>query len=497
MLRSIQFKLAACFTLAVLAGQMAVMLYFIAYESRPDPVEAQAWLRMSNQRDAGAISGLLDEGTTLEAAAQEVTKSVFRRRSNEPPRPRERYIVDAQRRVMINTLPADAHQLSPSELSVMDRALRADPPEPVLQVQNELAAVIAVPIRHDRKTVGAVFARMHVPTSWSRFIERWRDRWRIYLGIAVLVALLFSVVLSFLLTRRVREMTSAVSAIAGGNLTRRLPVRSRDEVGRLAGEFNRMTEQLQSTIGALQAERDKLVVALAKLEQSESSRRQLVADASHELRTPIACIQGTVEALLDNVISGEKARQEALASVHEETLRLARLVQDLLTLARGSVGAIEIRREPVAINDLVERSVAKFKPRAESLGITIETSMIDPDVRVVGDSDRLTQVLDNLIENAIQHTPEGGKVALAAIRDNGSVSIRVEDSGAGIGKEDLPFVFERFFRSDKSRARATGGTGLGLAIAREIVEAHGGAVAIESELGKGTRVSAELPVGSV
>ena len=188
-----------------------------------------------------------------------------------------------------------------------------------------------------------------------------------------------------------------------------------------------------------------------------------------------------------------KAQQDALVGMHEETLRLARLVQDLLTLSRASVGELEIQRKPIVVDELIERIAAKFRPRADAFGVALETNGVS-EARVLGDTGRLTQVLDNFLENALQHTPEGGCIRLGAFRKNGAVALQVEDSGNGIPAEDLDSVFDRFYRSDKSRARATGGSGLGLAIAREIVEAHGGCVGIESELGKGTCVRAELPV---
>lgn len=328
---------------------------------------------------------------------------------------------------------------------------------------------------------------------WSMIWERIKYRWPVRLLIALGIALFFSLGLSFVLTRRLRELTTAVAAITAGDLSRRVPSGPPDEVGRLARQFNAMTDQLQSTIGALEAERDKLTNTLQQLERSETSRRQLVADASHELRTPVACLQGNLEALIDDIIIEPKARLEALVGMHEETLRLARLVNDLLTLARAEAGAIEIKREPIVVGELIERAAAKFRPRAEALGVTLE-SRCALDVQVLGDDLRLTQVLDNLLENALQHTPSGGRITLEAARNNGAIALRVQDSGEGIPADDLPSVFERFFRSDRSRARATGGTGLGLVIAREIVEAHGGSVGIESELGKGTCVRAELPV---
>ncbi len=492
MFRSIQFKLAACFALAVIGGQLALTIYLIGLEPR-DPVEAQNFFKLRVQRTAGTIAYWLDEGRSFQQSAKEATKPFQFRRNNEPPRVPERYIVDDTGRMALNTLPSDQSQLTPAERTLLQQALARTNNDPMFKSHSEFSAVIAVPIRHNRQTVGAVLARMELPTMWSILWDRIKYRWPVRLVIALGIALFFGLGLSFVLTRRLRGLTATVVAISSGDLSRRVVTGPPDEIGRLGREFNAMTEQLQQTIGAVEAQRDQLAGALQQLEHLEASRRQLIADASHELRTPLACVQGNLEALIDGVIIEPKARQDAMVGMHEETLRLARLVQDLLTLSRASIGELEIQREPIAVDELIERIAAKFRPRAEAFGVVLETNGVC-EARVVGDTGRLTQVLDNFLENALQHTPEGGRIQLGAFRKNGAVALQVEDSGNGIPPEDLTSVFDRFYRSDKSRARATGGSGLGLAIAREIVEAHGGCVGIESEFGKGTCVRAELPV---
>lgn len=291
-------------------------------------------------------------------------------------------------------------------------------------------------------------------------------------GGAACVALLLSVPLSRALTRPLREVTAAARVVAGGALGHQVPVRSRDELGELAQAFNRMSADL----------------ALA-----QSLRRQMTADVAHELRTPLSLILGHTEALCDGVLP---PTPETLAIVHDEARRLARLVDDLRTLSLSDAGELSLQRQLTDPYALLSRAAAAFRTQAlaQSVQLLVEADPALPEIDA--DPDRLAQVLHNLVSNALRHTPEGQFVVLAAAASDGHLRIVVEDTGPGIAPEDLPHVFERFYRTDRSRHRDDGGTGLGLAIARSIIEAHGGRIWVDSEPGDGATFTVELPMAA-
>jgi two-component system OmpR family sensor kinase len=284
------------------------------------------------------------------------------------------------------------------------------------------------------------------------------------------------------LTAPVRDLTRAAEAIATSDLSQRVPVRTRDEIGRLAQSFNAMVDSL---------------------ERAEQLRRQMVADIAHELRTPLSLVQGSLEAILDGMYG---LTMENVASVHEETLVLSRLVDDLQDLALAEAGQLHLEQEILDINDLVARSAERFRTQAAEQDVTLVTDLPSDLPGVVGDPQRLNQVLINLISNALRYTPAGGRVAVSAKAVKGGMNqleasaqgqhllISVADTGQGIPAEDLHYLFERFYRADKSRARASGGSGLGLAIARQIVEAHGGRIWAESQVSMGSAFRFTLPI---
>ncbi|MDI6893277.1 MAG: ATP-binding protein [Bacillota bacterium] len=232
------------------------------------------------------------------------------------------------------------------------------------------------------------------------------------------------------------------------------------------------------------------VTELMRLEQL---RRELLADVSHELRTPLTSIQGFVEALRDRVVDDEDTRDRYLATIHEETVRLNRLIRDLLDLSLMQSGGTRWPVGPVDVRPLVERVVASFAPRITEGGIVSRVSIPGDPLLVLGNEDRLEQALTNLVANAVQFTPRGGQVEVFAERQGTRVIIGVRDTGPGIPPEDLPRIWERFYRVDKSRTRSSGGAGLGLAIVKQIVEAHGGTVSVQSRPGEGSLFTLALP----
>jgi signal transduction histidine kinase len=294
---------------------------------------------------------------------------------------------------------------------------------------------------------------------------------RVLLIVAV-VAGLSAVLLILGLSRRilapVEALTAAVRRMEAGDLSQRVEVTSRDEIGELARAFNAMAD------------------GLARLEEL---RRNMVTDVAHELRTPLSNIRGYLEALQDGVIEPKK---RIIDSLHGEAMLLNHLVDDLQDLSLAEAGHLKLECQPVALADIVDRAVEAVRPRAEAESVTVQVDLPE-DLLVDVDTQRTGQVLRNLLENALTHTPPGGEIAVAAHTEGQWVEVSVRDTGSGIAAEDLPYVFERFYRADKSRSRATGGAGLGLAIARQLVEAHGGRIWVESTGGEGSTFTFALP----
>lgn len=224
-------------------------------------------------------------------------------------------------------------------------------------------------------------------------------------------------------------------------------------------------------------------------------RSDFIANVSHELRTPIAMLQGYSEAILDDVVATEEERDEMMKIIYEESQRMGRLVTDLLDIARMESGRMRLYNENVAVTPVIERITQKFAQVAKesSVDLTFKTA-VSPLLTADMDEDRIEQVLTNLLDNAIRHTPNEGKVSVLVEQLNGFVKISVEDTGSGILKEDLPYVFERFYKADKSRTRGRSGTGLGLAIAKNMVEAHDGEITVKSEENVGTIFTFILPI---
>lgn len=222
-------------------------------------------------------------------------------------------------------------------------------------------------------------------------------------------------------------------------------------------------------------------------------RKDFIANVSHELRTPIAMLQGYSEAIVDDIAATDEEKKELAKVIYDESLRMGRLVNDLLDLARMEAGHLTLHHEQVPLKPYIERIIHKFQALAKEKGVRLFVEMND-ELIVSFDPDRIEQVLTNLIDNALRHTDEGGEVCVIVDVDEEAVRISVQDSGSGIAEEDLPFVFERFYKADKARTRGRSGTGLGLAIAKNIVEAHKGTIAVHSKLGEGTTFTFTLPL---
>ncbi len=301
------------------------------------------------------------------------------------------------------------------------------------------------------------------------FIESATNAVLIVLIIAGIITLTLLAILVVPRLKTIEDLTFAARQLADGQWHQRVNVKAADEISELARSFNAMADNLQRV---------------------EGLRRTMVSDIAHELRTPLSNIQGYMEGLRDGVIT---ARPELFESLYQESQLLTRLVNDLQVLAMADAGQLSLRRSTVSLNGLVKNVIVSIRDKSNPQA-TITIKSMDHLPRVYVDPDRVKQVLGNLINNALAHTLPAGHITIEASADNEFVWLRVSDTGEGIAPEHLPYVFERFYRADASRTRSTGGTGIGLAIVKQLIQAHGGIVEVESKIGVGSSFTFSLPI---
>jgi signal transduction histidine kinase len=354
--------------------------------------------------------------------------------------------------------------------------------------------IVAVPIVANGQPVGLLHLRplgslgQYLHEELGAVLQRFLVAGLAIGGFALVVGLGLSRVMSHPLV----ELTTATRAVAAGDMSVRVPTHYPGEMGELAGAFNQMTEDLA---------------------QADNLRRNLTTDVAHELRTPLSVIRGKLEGVLDGVYP---ATPEHLQPILEETKLLTHLVEDLRLLALAETGQLGLERRPMDVRHLLQDAYVNFSPQASDRGVTLALDLPVELPAVMADWRRIAQVLGNLLTNALRHTPQGGGVTLSATLKEPSlemagrrrilpheggggvggrmVEVAVSDTGMGISHEDLPFIFERFWRGEKSRSRAGGGSGLGLAIARQLVQMHGGTIGVESAPGRGSTFRFTLPV---
>jgi signal transduction histidine kinase len=344
---------------------------------------------------------------------------------------------------------------------------------------------LVLPGAFDRHMAGmsSMMAMMGGDHGMDNLFEGFRDGVYDALILSALAASASAVVVSLFITRQIispiQALSKASQRIAAGNYNERVKLIVKnpekvDELGQLAQDFNRMAENL---------------------EQTEALRRQLIGDVSHELRTPLTTIKGSMEALIDGVLPAEP---ETFEQIYQEADRLQRLVNDLQELSRVEAGALRLELQPLKLAEILKAATIRLERQYAEKGVRLEMDLTPnlPEVQV--DADRLSQVLFNLGGNALQYTPAGGQVTISARRKGDEVQVRVKDTGIGIAAEHLSYVFDRFYRADRSRARVSGGSGIGLTIAKHLVEAHGGRIWVESPgEGKGSSFSFTLPVAKL
>ena len=333
-----------------------------------------------------------------------------------------------------------------------------------------------VPLYFDDRQVGGLFIGPRpaepggIPDPTSASVVSAVNRSLLWTGLA---AAAIGTLLVWMWSRRLltplKTLGAAALRLGQGDLAQRAPTEGPSEIRQLAQSFNVMAEGL---------------------EDAERQRRNLTADVAHELRTPLSNIQGYLEAIRDGLVD---PTPETIDTIHGQSLHLSRLVEDLRLLAQVEAGALQLQLSPTGMEELLQSSVEAVRPRADAkridLTLDLEPSLPTADL----DTTRISQVIGNLLENAITHTPEGGRVTVSGRAADSIIAVTVSDTGPGIAPEELPRIFDRFYRADPSRDRSTGGAGLGLTIARRLAEAHGGTIEAESALGEGSRFTVRLP----
>lgn len=289
--------------------------------------------------------------------------------------------------------------------------------------------------------------------------------------VGAIVGILAGILVSRGLTAPLSRLADAAQAIGSRDLSQRVEVDGSTEVKQLARAFNQMATDLET---------------------GEKLRRNLVADVAHELRTPLTVLQGNLRAILDDVYPLSKVE---VVKLYDQTRLLSRLVNDLHELSQAEARKLPFEKEWIDLDEIIKGVTATFGPLAEAELVTLEVELTPP-LSVYGDVARLSQVMQNLLSNALQHTPAGGVIRLRGVCERDQIRLEISDTGVGISPEHLPYIFDRFYRADRSRSRNTGGTGLGLAICKAIVEGHGGTITASSDgiAGHGTTFTIVLPL---
>lgn len=367
-------------------------------------------------------------------------------------------LADADGTVVADTLgESKGVQLTSSDLAVGT---------PVLSGSTRIGTLLAVSTELTTASPAGEFVSQINQSTWFASL------------IATLAALLLGSFLFLQIVSPVRHLTAAAKKVAAGDLGQRIDVKSQDEIGQLAVAFNQMADSLA---------------------RDHELRRNLMADVAHELRTPLSIIQGNLEAMLDGVLP---TSPEEIASLRDETALLGRLVSDLRLLSLAEAGQLKLERAPIDLPLLIRNALVTLRPQAEAGNIFLSDEMPASMPLFNLDPDRINQVLHNLLANALRYTPAGGTVTVTIRLEGSNARVDISDTGSGIAADDLPYLFDRFYRAEKSRSRSSGGSGIGLTIVRQLVRAHGGEVSVESPIlkrpdgsGYGSRFTFTLPPG--
>lgn len=447
-MRSLTFKLVLAFLAVSLVGAALSALFVRAATER-------AFERyLSEQEQAGLATSIATfyRAQNSLIGLERYLRDLRRPAPGEPPPPPLPRVVDTNGVIVI---------------AGPERRPGGPPPPPPQAGQNR-----GYPIVVDGQTIAYIVTPLETPPRTpqeERYLTATAQAILAGALAATLLAVGLGVFLARTLTHPLRDLTTAAQSMAAGALTQDVPVRSEDEIGQLTRAFNQMSHNL--------AHENQL-------------RRQMTADIAHELRNPLVVLSGYIEALRDQIL---KPTQERFNVLFDEVQRLMRLVDDLRTLSLADAGALSLNRRQTAPDELLAQTALLYQHRANQAGVTLDVQTTPPLHPLVVDADRLAQALGNLVSNAIRHTPAGGRITLSAHQDNGQTVLSVSDTGEGIPPDDLPHVFDRFYRVDKARAAHQDESGLGLAIVQSIVEAHAGRVSVQSQVGHGSAFVIQLP----
>jgi len=338
---------------------------------------------------------------------------------------------------------------------------------------------VSVPLLYNGQVIGAMF--LSAPQAAQDFSQQANLAILIAGLVVAVLVVLFSFLIARGLTRPLESLTVAAEQMKQGKYTQRVePPRMQDELRRLALTFNDMADTIEADV--------------TELRHQEQVRRDMLANIAHDLATPLTAIQGFSEALADEMISDAETRQETAQRIGREVQRLRRLVKDLQQMSLLESGHAPLDLAPLDMYTLAEETLNVIQPECEQMGISLHNDIAPALPTVFADSDRITEVLLNLLDNARHHTPTGGSIHIGGYTKEDNLYIRVSDTGTGIAPEDLPHIFERFYRADRSRVETSGGSGLGLSIVKAIITAHKGAIWAESEVGHGTCITFTLPL---
>jgi two-component system phosphate regulon sensor histidine kinase PhoR len=330
--------------------------------------------------------------------------------------------------------------------------------------------------------------RLAVPLSRiDAQVSRVRGQVLLATGLAFLPAAFIGAILARQYSRRLGDIIRFAGKLTTGDIDTRLRAQGRGELSILAGQLNETGEKLHGMLEQLQHER-------AELERLERFRKDFLINVSHELRTPLASIQGYAETLLDGALQDPNHNARFVAIIKQNAERLGSLVADLMTLSRIELGSQKLEVAPFPVCELLRQAAESLHPLISKKGIVMHLDLPSEETEALCDSEAVHQILSNLMDNALKYTPAGGELRVGAQVMGDLVEVYVADTGAGIPSEDLPRLFERFYRVDKARSREMGGTGLGLSIVKHLVKAQGGEVSVESEVGQGSRFSFKLPL---
>lgn len=468
---SIRFKLVVAFILAITLPVGALVGFYIySIDNITKKSQAKIMVPAFTEELAGKVGDEYAKTKSLEDAALAIKGVEL------PPGGRIE-VLDPDGRIVFDTLETSVGMRVAHPELIRKLNMPANVSKEQLQ---EIKYHVGAPITVDGADIGLVLVSYPISITFEPILKSLKLTGLTGAGTAVLVIFLLGWILSKGIINPLKNLVAATEKISQGDFDARVDVRNKDELGRLGAAFNRMVEELKNA-----REREKAL---------EISRRELVANVSHDLRTPLSSIRGYVEGLMDGVAAEPEKTRRYLGVIHDKALSLERLINDLFELSRLEAGQLKMEFVKVNAGEMIKDLCATFSRDAALVGLSFNCRLPSTLPNVNVDPGRIEQVLTNLLQNSFRHTVPGGEVAVKAEVKDSEVLISVQDTGEGIDPEDLPHVFERLYTGEKSRSRVKSGTGMGLAIAREIVQVHGGRIWAESDQGRGSIFCFTLPI---